>query len=1544
MAIGLARPEYVSRSSGANACCKSSYNARNKIVDKTTGRVWDFAKRGGNVHHEILLPEYADRKFKDVSAFSNEVERCENRKDSQLYVEWLLALAKEEDGVDLEFRIETAREFVRRKGWVQEGLGVQVDIHKPHEGDVNWHAHVLVTTRRFALDGLGLDVKKARDLQPINRGGVVQNIEELQDSLLIRDIQNEQFKARGMPNRVDLPHEIKQEHIGPVRMRSVLNQAVMRNEERRIAEIEHLSTGAAVLDKVTRHMSVFSRADLMRAVKCVPNLERRERLVEDALANKSIIALFKEDGSKTQYFTTTEVRLEESKILRLSGYVANGDNVFASSDKSSFKRIQELVESARGNLSEEQHIALSELIASNSALRILRGRAGVGKSHVLRQLATIAKASNINVIGLVLTHKAKEALNSSGFECTDTIKGMLFKLHNARFSLPKNSLLVVDEAGMIGNDDYQELLRVAATRRCNVILSGDERQLASVQRGGMFEVFADRYGSSAILDIKRQESVWGKEAATAFSQGNVRTGISILKQENRINRQSGSEESIEALLADWHKSSEQVSDRLILAVKNRDVAALNHGARQYLKLEGKLTGSELEVGGNHYMKGDRILIQKTNKEFGLVNGDSAEILEVTKDRFVISMQSRDNRDNSSNAEIIEFNPAEYNGFRHGYATTVFKAQGASIKDVYVFHDGFAGLRNSYVALSRHIAELNLYVNSGATSSLDALIKQLSYDPEARSSLNFYSKEESKTLKQNTETLANIGLFDSMLLKTYDFAARNITKHTDKYLPKSEYYNYQEPHQKAVTVAEVIDRVYEQDQNVGFESEIIEEKLVVGGNINISNKTEGLSNDAKLDNILTKAVNTSTTSPSAKSRFYANVDFARGKLQRQQQQQAVFRCESEELRREIRFKAEAIARELLGEHNKHLSNGRELKFGDTGKITVRISGEKAGTWYDFSEGKGGDLFSLVQHKLGGDFKESAEYLRRSIGMATAIDNSHLQLVHDHENSNITAKYIKEQKAKQILVNKLVQNSKAIEVSSVAHRYLSKDRSITCVLGDDIKTMSVYEKETNRHLPAVIAFARDQGGNITGGLQILLDSKTGNKASIDVPKKSFGRIAGSFVDVGNTQNSSSSERQSANRHNNITIIAEGLETALSVKQALSNDPSNKDKIFKALCSLGIGNIKNYKASPSEKIIIAADNDGHHSITHKTIENAKLELAGYGAFVEIVRPSKAGDFNDILQDKTLGEKEIQSSFNSAITRHCATTLVRYFSNNKDSKQLGEQEKGNIAYISQFKTNEEKIVNAYRVSSLKGNVELEATRKSIAFADSFVYEHKYLITQANHFGAKIDNRELVVSLLGKSYAEMETHLTAVRDKYYIIDRLDELAKDKQKAKTPGDALKALKQEQEFLAGLHNNLNPSSDHGKQLLDHIQKAHEFKQSNEIGKLYDSAHYAYKEKIISADDLTDRFKSGHHLDVIHNDINSICHKHHCDIINDHYKKLSVGQPVVHQGHKFDCIVEYLEHWKENVNHNMLPIKHIDHVIERALDRQREIDHRHHELDL
>ena len=83
-----------------------------------------------------------------------------------------------------------------------------------------------------------------------------------------------------MSNRVDLPHVITQEPDGPVRMCSIFtNEAVKRNEERIETEIYHLNSESRVTEKVTKHMSVFTRGDLVRAVKCIPDHEVRERLL-----------------------------------------------------------------------------------------------------------------------------------------------------------------------------------------------------------------------------------------------------------------------------------------------------------------------------------------------------------------------------------------------------------------------------------------------------------------------------------------------------------------------------------------------------------------------------------------------------------------------------------------------------------------------------------------------------------------------------------------------------------------------------------------------------------------------------------------------------------------------------------------------------------------------------------------------------------------------------------------------------------------------------------------------------------------------------------------------------------------------------------------------------------------------------------------------------------------------------------------------------------------------------------------------------------------
>ena len=59
-------------------------------------------------------------------------------------------------------------------------------------------------------------------------------------------------------------------------------------------------------------------------------------------------------------------------------------------------------------------------------------------------------------------------------------------------------------------------------------------------------------------------------------------------------------------------------------------------------------------------------------------------------------------------------------------------------------------------------------------------------------------------------------------------------------------------------------------------------------------------------------------------------------------------------------AAAVARDLLGEPNKHLSTRDELRFGSQGSMSVDI---KKGTFFDHQEGQGGGVLWIIERETG-----------------------------------------------------------------------------------------------------------------------------------------------------------------------------------------------------------------------------------------------------------------------------------------------------------------------------------------------------------------------------------------------------------------------------------------------------------------------------------------------------------------------------------------------------------------------------------------------------
>lgn len=145
--------QVISRSAGRSATSAAAYRAGVLIEDKRTGQTYDYKRRSGVVHAEILAPENIPDWMRDRAALWNAVEIAEKRKDAQLSREVQLALPHE---LDASQRLSLVLNYVRQ-AFVECGMVADIAIHAPHrQGDNrNFHAHVMLTMRELAGNGFG---------------------------------------------------------------------------------------------------------------------------------------------------------------------------------------------------------------------------------------------------------------------------------------------------------------------------------------------------------------------------------------------------------------------------------------------------------------------------------------------------------------------------------------------------------------------------------------------------------------------------------------------------------------------------------------------------------------------------------------------------------------------------------------------------------------------------------------------------------------------------------------------------------------------------------------------------------------------------------------------------------------------------------------------------------------------------------------------------------------------------------------------------------------------------------------------------------------------------------------------------------------------------------------------------------------------------------------------------------------------------------------------------------------------------------------------
>jgi hypothetical protein len=143
----------IQRAAGRSTVAAAAYRAGQSLTDERLAMEFDFAGKAGVEYSEILAPEGAPAAFKTREVLWNAAEKSERRKDAVPAREILLALPHE---LDFEQRRALVRAFVA-KHVVARGMIADIAMHQPgREGDQrNFHAHILVTTRRVGPEGFG---------------------------------------------------------------------------------------------------------------------------------------------------------------------------------------------------------------------------------------------------------------------------------------------------------------------------------------------------------------------------------------------------------------------------------------------------------------------------------------------------------------------------------------------------------------------------------------------------------------------------------------------------------------------------------------------------------------------------------------------------------------------------------------------------------------------------------------------------------------------------------------------------------------------------------------------------------------------------------------------------------------------------------------------------------------------------------------------------------------------------------------------------------------------------------------------------------------------------------------------------------------------------------------------------------------------------------------------------------------------------------------------------------------------------------------------
>ena len=532
-------------------------------------------------------------------------------------------------------------------------------------------------------------------------------------------------------------------------LHDVYRPHVDAGEREQVAQRDAEPVPRTVLEELAARRSTWTRADAVEVIAALmppdadPStlVERVEALADEAIGEAiSLEAPARqvavrdglvrmdadrrplEDREGTRRWTTTGTVEREAAAVGRAGAVAD-------------LGVDERWVTAAG-LSGEQEAAMRSLVSSPSRASVLVAPAGAGKTHSLNAARRAWEAGGREVVALAPTGAAADVMVAEGVATrADTVATALGEANRREHVWAPGTVVVVDEAGMIGSADLAQLIEQAERDGSRMVLVGDPAQLqAPGSAGGLLGLLAETLPDTAELEqVWRQADPEERSATLAVREGDeaeVAQAVAWYRQRDRL--AIGSTASmVEAAWDGWAADMRAGTDSLLMAPTWEVAEGLSARAQAWLIQAGVVEperggvqlGDESHPGRGEVAHVGDVIVTRRN-DYALTTTTGAPVR--TSNRWVV-----EGIDDSGRAAVRRVGgehedervvlPAEYlaQHARLGYGVTIHSAQGATVTSAHAILDAARTDRSSaYVGITRGRSVNRVYIVDDATAAVE----------------------------------------------------------------------------------------------------------------------------------------------------------------------------------------------------------------------------------------------------------------------------------------------------------------------------------------------------------------------------------------------------------------------------------------------------------------------------------------------------------------------------------------------------------------------------------------------------------------------------------------------------------------------------------------------------------------------------------------------------------------------------------------------------------------------------------------------------------